>query len=64
MSRPPTTKHVTKKEAAAILGVSTRTVERMIESGELAAGKLRKVPGARVRVRERDVRRLLDRVFA
>ena len=56
--------HVSKKEAAAILGVSTRTIERMVSAGELKAGRLRKLTGSRVRFRERDVRALLDGVFS
>jgi excisionase family DNA binding protein len=56
--------HVTKKEAAAMLGCSTRTIERMVEAGELVAGRIRKVPNARVRFRRSDVRALLERAFS
>ena len=35
MGRPPKSDYISLAEAAALLGVSTRTVERMMDRGEL-----------------------------
>lgn len=49
---------VTKREAAALLGVSTQTLDRYRRRGRLCPVQI--VPRGRVRYRVRDLERLLD----